>query len=189
MAQTDNQQKDYEIEINKIKNEFESLRKVYNEELRLKEPAKYWDELKKDYDKKGMYWTFSALGVGLILGLVLVLIFYNFPFWLKGQITSDHLKGFIIFALFISVFTYLLSIFVKYATSCFHLSRDANERHQLTHVYLALLKDKAIEPSEREIILQALFSRADTGLLKNDGSPTMPGSMNVLDMIGKFKGK
>ncbi|MCL5028597.1 MAG: DUF6161 domain-containing protein [Bacteroidetes bacterium] len=189
LAQTDRQQKDYEFEISKVKNEFESLRKTYHEELRLKEPAKYWDELKNDYNKKGMYWTFAALGVGLILGLIRVLIFYNFPFWLKGQITSDHLKGFIIFALFVSVFTYLLSIFVKYSTSCFHLSRDANERHQLTHVYLALLNEKAIETSEREIILQALFSRADTGLLKNDGGPTMPGTMGVLDGLFKFKGK
>ena len=58
--------------------------------------------------------------------------------------------------------------------SSFHLARDAEERHTLTFFYLALLKDTEVKDKDRELILQSLFSRADTGLLKEDSSPTMP---------------
>jgi hypothetical protein len=68
-------------------------------------------------------------------------------------------------------------LLAKLTFSSFHLSRDAEEREQLTHFYLALKKDTAIEPEERQLILQSLFSRADTGLLKDDSSPTMPTSI------------
>ena len=68
--------------------------------------------------------------------------------------------------------------------SSFHLSRDAEEREQLTHFYLALKKDTEINEQERQLILQSLFSRADTGLLKDDSSPTMPTSI-----IEKFSNK
>ena len=187
LTQIEDQKKIFELEKQKIIADFKNLRDVYNEELRLKEPAKYWNDLKDEYNKKGIYWTIATIGVGLVFSIILLLVFYNFPIWLKGQITPDHLKGFIVFALLVSVFTYLLSIFIKYATSCFHLSRDANERHQLTHIYLALMNEKVIQPAEREIILQSLFSRADTGLLKNDSGPAMPGTMSMLGIAEKFK--
>ena len=65
--------------------------------------------------------------------------------------------------------------------STFHLVRDAEEREQLTFVFLAMQKEKAIDPTERHLIMQSLFSRADTGLLKDEGSPTMPG--NIFDKV------
>jgi hypothetical protein len=34
-----------------------------------------------------------------------------------------------------------------------------------------------VTDNDRSIILQSLFSRADTGLLKEDSSPTMPTSI------------
>jgi hypothetical protein len=59
----------------------------------------------------------------------------------------------------------------------FHLSRDAEEREQLSYFYLALIKEGAVEKEDRHLIMQSLFSRADSGLLKEDSSPTMPGTM------------
>ena len=58
--------------------------------------------------------------------------------------------------------------------SSFHLARDAEERHTLTFFYLALLKDTEVKDEDRKLILQSLFSRTDTGLLKEDSGPTMP---------------
>jgi len=68
--------------------------------------------------------------------------------------------------------------------SSFHLSRDCQERHTLTYFYLALLKENEIAPEEKQLIIQSLFSRSDTGLLKDDGSPSMPN-----DFAGKLIGK
>ncbi len=82
----------------------------------------------------------------------------------------------------------LLRLFVKLAISAFHLSRDANERLQLTHQYLALLKANVLDEKHRVIILQSLFSRADTGLLKGDSSPTFPPSL-ITEIIRAINGK
>ena len=53
--------------------------------------------------------------------------------------------------------------------------RDAEEREQLTYLYLSLNNEKKIDEKSRDIILQALFSRSETGLLTGDSAPAMPG--------------
>ena len=45
----------------------------------------------------------------------------------------------------------------------------------------ALLKDGAVSDKERELVLSALFSRSDTGLLKGDSSPEMPSVYAISD--------
>lgn len=92
---------------------------------------------------------------------------------LKGDPLA--IRGIIILATIISFGAYLIRLFVKMTLSSFHLERDSEEREQLTHVYLALVNENKIDKSERDFILQSLFSRADTGLLGNDSGPTMPG--------------
>ena len=74
----------------------------------------------------------------------------------------------------------MLRLFVKMTMSSFHLSRDAKERNNLTYFYLALIENKAVSKKERALILNSLFSRLDTGLLKGDSSPTMSGNVTEL---------
>ena len=85
---------------------------------------------------------------------------------------------------FLSFLAYGIRALNKVAFSSFHLARDAEEREQLTYVYLSLVKDSAVDEKEKNLIMQSLFSRADTGLLKDDSSPTMPN-----DITGKLFGK
>lgn len=61
------------------------------------------------------------------------------------------------------------------------MSRDAKEREQLSYYYLSLIKAKAITDRERALIINSLFSRSDTGLLKGDSAPTM--ATNISDII------
>ena len=42
-----------------------------------------------------------------------------------------------------------------------------------------VFKEKGVDVTERHLIMQSLFSRADSGLLKDEASPTMPG--NIMD--------
>jgi hypothetical protein len=70
---------------------------------------------------------------------------------------------------------------MKVMFSSFHLARDCEERHTLTYFYLSLLKDSKVDDKDRQLIMQSLFSRAETSLLKEDSSPTMPN-----DMTSKF---
>jgi hypothetical protein len=159
---------------------------LYREKLRLEAPAKYWKDraiLLKSEGDKYLNWLIKTSVIAAILLFILLMTlgteFYETAF-------NDRIKGIkwsIILITIVSLLAFIIKILSKMTFSSFHLSRDAEEREQLTHFYLALKKDTTIEPEERQLILQSLFSRADTGLLKDDSSPTMPTSI-----IEKFSG-
>jgi hypothetical protein len=46
-----------------------------------------------------------------------------------------------------------------------------------------MIKDSSIDKDDRHLIMQSLFSRADTGLLRDDSSPTMPGASGILEKV------
>ena len=97
------------------------------------------------------------------------------------QNTGTSIKWSVALITIISFLAFFIRTFSKLTFSSFHLVRDAEEREQLTYVYLALQKEKGVDQTERHLIMQSLFSRADTGLLKDEGSPTMPG--NIADQL------
>lgn len=156
------------------------LKKLYEEELALKAPAQYWEERAKDMKSEGRLWLW-----GLVLSTIIgVICLYKllgsigtgeFETMFKDNGTS--IKWSIVFITFITFIAFLIRTFTKLTFSSFHLARDAQERKQLTYVYLALKENKAVSDIDRNIVLQSIFSRADTGLLKEDSSPTMPTSI------------
>ena len=152
-----------------------ALEDTYREQLRLKKPAEYWKELEERYVKQGRWWIAGAAAIVVALASWMSELVYVPPAMINGdKFTLGGLRGTILIAVGISACLYLLNLFAKVATSCYHLARDARERYQLTHVFLALMEDRDIEAKDREIVLSALFSRSDTGLLKGDSSPTLP---------------
>jgi hypothetical protein len=74
----------------------------------------------------------------------------------------------------------------KLTFSSFHLMRDSEEREQLTYLYLSLNNEGQIDGTSRELVLQALFSHSETGLLNGESGPTMP-VQNLLKTILKTK--
>jgi hypothetical protein len=152
-----------------------AIEKAYDAQMKLKEPARYWADLEALYNRRGIRWMRAAAGTGLLFILVMLAVLY-FPPLLFNETTATlrGFKGAVTLAAGISMFIYIINVFVKLSTSSYHLARDARERYQLTHVFLALIKDHAIDPSDRQLILSSLFSRADTGLLKGDAGPTIP---------------
>jgi len=161
--------------------EFEEL---YQEKLKLEAPAKYWSDRAVTYRKRGWMWlgALSALVVGFIVFLKEIL--YNPPDSFSAKLFEGDplaVKSIIIVATIISFSAYLARVLSKLTFSSFHIERDAEEREQLTYVYLALIKDSAVEEKDRHIILQSLFSRVETGLLGNDSSPAMPGIGQIID--------
>lgn len=161
-----------------VEKKIDELENTYQEKLRLSEPVKYWNTRAEDLRKRGdnaRVWL-----IGLIVFTVLFLIVYiciapnglivNI---IKGN--TDSMKWLLVSITIISFLAYGIRSFNKVMFSSYHLARDAEEREQLTYVYLSLYNDKKIDETERSIVLQSIFSRADTGLLKEDSSPTMPG--------------
>ena len=78
-----------------------------------------------------------------------------------------------------------MKVLSKMTFSSFHLMRDAQEREQLTYLYLALTHESEIDKSSRDIVLQSLFSRSETGLLVKENGPTMPTISEILPRAGK----
>ena len=157
--------------------ELKNLEKLYTEKLQLSGPAEFWEKRAKKYKTVGNRWI-TALIVSCILFLVgIALSLYNPPLSFDSSILRGEplaIKSMLLSITFLSACAYLIRVFSKLSFSSYHLSRDSEERRQLTMVYLALLKEGAIEHEERQIVLQSIFSRTDTGLLGDDSSPTMP---------------
>lgn len=153
---------------------------LYREKLRLDAPADYWKQrgvkLKAD-GQKFLIWlivliVFSANGLFILL--------FQIPDGMLLKVFDDKvtaIKWSIILVTMLSLLAYGIKILARLTFSSYHLSRDSEEREQLTHFYLALKQDASVSDSDRQLILQSLFSRADSGLLKEDSSPTMPSSI------------
>lgn len=157
----------------------EDLEKLYKEKLHFSAPVQYWIDRASDMRDDGKKWAIW-FGLSIIVAAAsLFILLWIVPDEMTAALFNGEpsaIKWTLLFITFISFLAYGVRTFAKLTFSSFHLARDAEEREQLTHVYLALKKDGNVEKEDRQIILQSLFSRAETGLLKDDSSPTMPGT-------------
>jgi hypothetical protein len=170
--------------------ELAKLEETYKEKLKLEAPVEYWNSRAESYRLRGRSWL---IGLGCIIAVLeafLALTLYDLPEAFHHRLFSgepEAIKGVIVFVTILSFGAYLARVFARLTFSSFHIERDAEERAQLTLVYLALIKEKAVTEKEREIILQALFSRVETGLLGGDSSPTMPTATGVVEQLKGLK--
>ncbi|MBW1297827.1 DUF6161 domain-containing protein [Aquimarina litoralis] len=165
----------------------EALEKLYKDKIKLEAPVEYWRKRAVNMKNEGDKWLtwliiISTLSV-LSLAIVLISI-TNDDLKDIFQLTGSGIKWSLVFITFISFLAYGIRTFSKLMFSSYHLYRDAQEREQLTYVYLSLSKETNLEDVERNLIMQSLFSRVDSGLLKDDASPTMPGGI-IEKVIGK----
>jgi hypothetical protein len=165
----------------KHQTEYELIEKTHNEQLQFEAPVTTWSNASTRYSCQG--WLF----MGIVLFLTTIACYFLYQILLKTPLETWDLfsreqKG---AAVRWSVVLVALAGFVAYVIrsatramfSAFHLSRDAGERALLAQFYLGLINKGALDPSDRAIVMQSLFSRSDTGLLKDDGSPTMAGDL------------
>ncbi len=159
----------------------DDLIKLYEEKLRLEKPATYWKE--RAIKLNGQGWLTLKWLVALVIFACITLYFLLWQTpegMLKSFFNEDKaiaIKWSIVYVSFISFIAFGIRSLSKVMFSSFHLARDAEEREQLSYVYLSLIQSKAIDKEDRTLIMQSLFSRADSGLLKEDSSPTMPGGI------------
>ncbi|PKG63453.1 hypothetical protein CXF56_11335 [Psychrobacter sp. Choline-02u-13] len=162
--------------------EIESLEKTYKEKLRLEPAASYWSKKAEDYKKLGNRWALILSGFVAVGLAIFGVLFYT---WINAQTTTisiDSLQGVVLFITLLSVYAFAIKALSKLVFSSYHLQRDAEEREQLTYLYLSLTHEKDdFDTDARSIVLQALFSRADTGLISGDSSPTMPGVHEIIN--------
>ncbi|MBO2545712.1 hypothetical protein J0871_14915 [Salegentibacter sp. BDJ18] len=164
------------------KEKITDLEHTYEELLRLKKPAEYWNQRATKLNKEGWKAIYWLVGLVAFACVTLYLLLWLTPdgmllSFIKGQ--ASAIKWSIIYVTFISFLAFGIRALNKVAFSSFHLARDAEEREQLTYVYLSLIKDSAVDEKEKSLIMQSLFSRADTGLLKGDSGPAMPNDIST----------
>lgn len=169
---------DFKVFDDDSKSKIESLEDTYREKLKLEEPAKYWEKRAEKLRKQG--WLALVALLILVGGAALTLqdLLWKVPeqiyeSFFKGD-KSAAIRWSIIYITFISFIAFAVRAVTKVMFSSFHLARDSEERYTLTYFYLSLLKDSKVDEKDKQLIMQSLFSRADTGLLKDDASPTMP---------------
>ena len=171
----DKQVKTFDTFLNDCVTRRDNLETIYEEKLRLAAPVTNWQKAAVTYEAQGKRWVRWLIG-SLVVGVVGFSTL--FVTWFKGHATViefETVQGIILFGTALAAFAYLVRTLSRLTFSSFHLMRDAQERTQLTYVYLSLINEDKIDKSSRDIILQALFSRAETGLLSGEAGPTMPG--------------
>lgn len=181
------EESEYTERLNKADERIAALEEAYSKKLQLEGPAQYWDKLAKSYLKRGwglLFLTF-ALGMAMITILLNILLDIDaIPLFNQTELSLKTIRGSLILIVLTSIAGYLIHLFTKLSISSFHLSRDYRERFQLTNVFLAFLRDGDVKCDDqvKQIVMQALFSRSDTGLLKGEHSFKMPG---VADLVRK----
>jgi|GEM_PF-783974 len=164
------------------------LEKTYADKLRLSKPAQYWNDSARNFRTQARWLELLTLffiiaPIGLLFSCGKEFIDAWFSSDPNANITYNIPRmGIVVFIL--AIYTYLVRLLAKLAFSALHLMRDAQEREQLTYVYLSLINENGIDEKSRDIVLQALFSRTETGLLANENGPTMPLS-DVLQAMKK----
>jgi hypothetical protein len=167
------------------KSNIDLLEKTYSENLKLKEPAKYWSDRAKSLKNQG-WWAFGFLSFFVVAACIsLGIVLWTAPdqiylSWFGGD-KSAAIRWTLVYITLLSFLAFAIKVITKFMMSSFHIARDNEERHALTYFYLSLLKDTAVNDNDRQLIMQSLFSRSETGLLKDESAPTMPN-----DILGKF---
>ena len=87
----------------------------------------------------------------------------------------------------ISFFIYIIRIIVKIVMSNHHIAMEYEQKAALTRFYQALTyKGIEVDDNEKLIIMSALFSKVDTGLVKTNESVDLD---SVLGLIARNSGK
>ncbi len=164
---TENMEKWEEEKENKLR----ELEETYKNKLQLEEPEKLWNLRAENYRKKAKFWTYFLVGASIMLALIfsmLVWFLYEFPLDISKKIPFLSQSFFVV--AIISFFIYIIRILVKLSMSNNHLAIEYEQKAAMTRFFQALTYDgESINENERLIIINSLFNKVDTGLVKTDG--------------------
>ncbi len=158
-------------------NELSNLEKTYEEKLKIEKPAEFMLEQANKYKKSFYLWCLAIVILSSILLILLAFIIspsisFNDKLVTINVLSKDMpVYSSVIILAMISLVIYVLRIFIKMAISSKHLMEEYKQKYSLTYFYLSLVNNGNIEDEQsRNIILTSLFTKADTGLIKNDSS-------------------
>lgn len=158
-------------------NELSNLERTYEEKLKIEKPAEFMLEQANKYKNSFYLWCLAIVILSIIILILLALIVspsisFNDKLVTINVLSNDMpVYSSVILLAMISLVIYVLRIFIKMAVSSKHLMEEYKQKYSLTYFYLSLVNNGNIEDEQsRNIILTSLFTKADTGLIKNDSS-------------------
>lgn len=167
------------------KKQIEDLEALYREKLRLEPAATYWGNRAIALKSAGRSWGALLALATTSIGLGFAWLFHEWM--MSGKViekfSAMHWQGIVLLVATVTMFIFLIRVLGRMTFSSFHLQRDAEERELLSYLYLALSEKGKVDDESRRVVLQSLFSRAETGLLSGDHGPTIP----VAEVVQKLK--
>lgn len=153
-----------------------ALEETYREKIKLEVPENLWNEQARHYSDSA---DRCIVFIILTAFIFLILIAHLLPYLLNLQSGPSWFSPTVALVSAISFMLYLLRVFIKQFQSSKHLEITCRERAALTRFYQALVYEsnksgndevELIKEKQRLLIFQALFTIADTGLVKTDSS-------------------
>lgn len=149
-----------------------NLEETYKNKLSLEAPEQLWNERAEEYRKRSRSWTLALVATVIVLIWIakqFVLVIHNYSLNIKKEI--PFISESFIFISVISFFIYIVRVLIKIVMSNHHLAAEYKQKAALTRFYQSLTyAGTNIDREERLIIINSLFSRVDTGLVKTDNS-------------------
>lgn len=169
----------------------ENLENTYSEKLKVEKPAEFMKKKSVEYANQTKFWIKLDVIVGIILLVLLALIIDPKVEFNENVISinlfSNELPVYssIIILAMICLIIYILRIMIKMTISSKHLSEEYNQKHILAFFYLSLINAGKMDEKIGQAILTLLFSKVDTGLIKNDSSGEYESIIKMLTSSGK----
>lgn len=171
-------------------NRRKALEATYDAKLKVEKPADFMKKQSKKYKRSFIMWSgltiLLSISVMFLLGIIL-----SPKMEIEGNLIEIHLfsknmpiSSSIIIVAIISLIVYIIRIFIKVALSAKHISEEYQQKYTLTYFYLSLTNSGRIDKDVEKYILMSLFSKADTGLIKNSGDADAF-LVNMLEKITK----
>ena len=159
-----------------------ALEETYRKKLQLEEPEKLWNERSEKYRKRANCWTIGLCVVAIILLFVInwfVNSLHEFPKGITEKV--PFLSQQVLFIGVISFFVYIIRVIVKIVMSNHHIATEYEQKAALTRFYQALTYDEIeVNDNEKLIIMSALFSKVDTGLIKTSESVDLDSVLSLI---------
>lgn len=162
--------------------ELRALKDAYRKKLQLEAPEKLWNERSEKYRIRAWCWTFGlVLAVAILLPVVAWFInsLHEFPKGITEKV--PFLSQQVLFIGVISFFIYIIRVIIKIVMSNHHIAMEYEQKAALTRFYQALTyKGIEVDDNEKLIIMSALFSKADTGLVKTSESADLDSALSLI---------
>ena len=159
-----------------------ALEETYRNKLQLEAPEKLWNERSKKYRIRAWCWTFGLVLAAIILLLVInwfVNSLHEFPKGITEKV--PFLSQQVLFIGVISFFVYIIRVIIKIVMSNHHIAMEYEQKAALTRFYQALTyKGIEVDDNEKLIIMSALFSKVDTGLVKTSESIDLDSALSLI---------